>query len=73
LRGGKFDRRIDQKRGKKRNLRGAGDAPGEARGNHCRCSNQADGARFSREAAEVEPRMAFLRRSRKNAPGDAQP
>jgi hypothetical protein len=59
---GEFDRRAYQKRSK----RGAGNAPGEARGNHWQCSNGADGGAVTAHAAEVVSRMAFLRRRCKN-------
>ncbi len=59
--GVKLDRRRRENRGK----RGAGDAPGEARRDHWHApmGRMTAGPRY---AAEFRPRMAFLRRPRKN-------
>ncbi len=59
---GKRDRRRHQECGK----RGADNAPGEARRSHGQCSNEADDRGFRANPPRFGPRMAFLRRPRKN-------
>src|SRR5262245_22086610 len=59
---GKFDRCCHQKGGQ----RAADSAAAQARNSHGRCSNEAVCGRFGAQTTNVTPRMAFLRRNRKN-------